>query len=335
MGESVRAPLSEMTVVDISQQLPGPYASGLLRELGATVIKVEAPGGDPSRTIDPAMFALINAGKEIRVLDLKRPDDVGALQDLVRGADVFIEGFRPGVVARLGASWPTLRAVNPRLVYCSISAAGQAGPFCQMPMHDLNLQGLAGLDPGQGIGIPWVDLGTGALAALAIVASWQHARATGVGCYLDGAMLDTAVLWARVKASAQGRAEPCYGIFATSDHHQVAVAVLEDHIWLRLCRALAWEDWAGKPALASYEGRVARGGEIRDRLAAALASRPAEELAELARRYDLPLTPVGPGMGEDAVAQLRLRHLSDGYDRRMPLPLGADGPVGEWREEEA
>lgn len=320
MDEPVWAPLSDMSVVDISQQLPGPYASGLLRSLGARVVKVEAPGGDPSRAIDPAMFALINEGKDVTSLDLKHQPDVEALHELVRDADVFIEGFRPGVAARLGADWPTLRSVNPSLVYCSISAAGQDGPFCRAPMHDLNLQAMAGLDPGHGIGVPWVDLGTGTLAALAIASAWHQARATGAGCWLDGAMLDTAVLWARVKASAQGRTEPCYGVFPTSDQRQVAVAVLEDHLWLRLCEALSWDDWARDPTLHSYAGRVARGAEIHARLKATLGSTTSGVLADLAGRFDLPLTPAGHVTGDDVDAQLGLRHLHQGDDRRMPLP---------------
>src|SRR5579875_1565624 len=109
-------------------------------------------------------------------------------------------------------------------------------------MHDLNLQGLAGLDEASGIGVPWVDLGTATTAALAVAAHWHRAKTTGRGVRLDAAMLDTAVLWAAVKASAHNRAEPTYGIFQTADGNRVAVAILEDHIWKRLCEALGWLD---------------------------------------------------------------------------------------------
>lgn len=317
-------PLADMTVVDISQQLPGPYASRLLGALGARVTKVEPPGGDPSRRLDPQMFAIANAGKEVIVLDLKNSADVATLQDLVGSADVFIEGFRPGVAARLGASWPTLAALNPRLVYCSISASGQTGPYSQAPMHDLNLQGLAGLDPGPGISVPWVDLGTATTAALAIVSYWQDARVSGRGCHLDSAMLDTAVLWARVKASAHGRVEPTYGVFSTADGFQVGVAILEDHIWLRLCAAFGWDDWGQDPRLSTYAQRVDAADEIQNRLAVDCAARSFRQLLEVAQIHDLPLTPAGDRLGDIANEQLSLRGLrrksTASPSRSVPLP---------------
>lgn len=331
-------PLSEMTVVDISQQLPGPYASRLLAALGARVIKVEPPGGDPSRRLDPLMFALANSGKEIVQLDLKKAPEVEALHELVGAADVFIEGFRPGVASRLGASWETMSALNPRLVYCSISASGQEGPYSRAPMHDLNLQGLAGFNPGRGIGVPWVDLGTAAMAALGIISYWQEARFTGQGCHLDSAMLDTAVLWARVKASAHGRTEPTYGIFPTSEGRQIAVAILEDHIWLRLCEAFGWDDWRDDPALGAYSQRVDAAADIQLRLADACETRTFDELLDLAERHDLPMTPAGEHLGSAASAQLSARGLEiseagSPASRAVPLPKlteHADRPIDEW-----
>ncbi len=328
-------PLAAMTVVDISQQLPGPYASMLLRELGARVIKVEPPQGDLAHRLDPQMFALINQGKDIVRLDLKSRPDVAALHRLVADADVFIEGFRPGVTSRLGADWNTLANINPRLVYCSISAAGQEGPYAKTPMHDLNLQGFAGLEEGRDIGVPWVDLGTATTAALAIVSHWHDAQMNGCGSYLDSAMLDTAVLWARVKGSAHGRVEPTYGIFRTYEGRPVAVAILEDHIWVRLCEAFAWDDWRSDTSLSTYAERLAAATQIQRRLAEACAARTFGDLTELARRYDLPLTPTGTDLGPDALAQLALRELSAASDtglqpdRQRPVPLPIRQAEGE------
>jgi crotonobetainyl-CoA:carnitine CoA-transferase CaiB-like acyl-CoA transferase len=309
-----------MTVVDISQQLPGPYASAMLAALGASVTKVEPPRGDPSSWLDPAMYALVNAGKEIRHLDLKTAEGTSELHRLVGDADVFIEGFRPGVVDRLGASWATLNALKPSLVYCSISAVGQRGPYRRVPMHDLNLQGLASLDPGAGIGVPWVDLGTGAAAALAIVAAWLEARETGEGVRLDSAMLDTAVLWARVKEVAHGREEPTYGTFLTADGARVALAILEDHIWLRLCDAFTWNDWRDQPSFMRYDDRVERAALIRSRVESACLGRTVDELLDLAALHDLPLTPVGAPPGSAAADQLAERRLLGPASRRVPLP---------------
>lgn len=321
------APLQGMRIVDISQQLPGPYASMLLQELGAHVTKVEPPTGDPSRRLDPQMFSLVNRDKTILTLDLKNPEDVAHLHALVRTADVFIEGFRPGVVSRLGADWTTLAEVNEALVYCSISASGQDGPYAQAPMHDLNLQGLGGLEESKGIGVPWVDLGTATSAALAIAGHWQQVRESGRGVYLDAAMLDTAVLWAAVKGSAYGRAEPTYGIFDTRDGRKVAVAILEDHIWTRLCEAFGWQDWRDEPALGAYVQRIAAAETIQDRLQADCGSRTFGELLDLARRHDLPLTPAGDHLDHAARTQLATRRLvvSDSRDgaRRVPVPLSS------------
>lgn len=320
-------PLQGMRVVDISQQLPGPYASMLLQELGAHVTKVEPPAGDPSRHLDPHMFALVNRDKTILTLDLKNPSETAHLHGLVKEAGVFIEGFRPGVASRLGADWKTLSEINEGLIYCSISASGQNGPYARAPMHDLNLQGLGGLAEAQGIGVPWVDLGTATSAALAVAGHWQQARTTGRGVYLDAAMLDTAVLWAAVKASAYGRPEPTYGIFSTSDGRKVAVAILEDHIWTRLCEAFGWEDWRGDPAFGAYVRRIEAADSIQDRLQAGCGSRTFDELLDLARRYDLPLTPAGNHLDPDARIQLSTRHLLPGEwpdgGRRGPVPLSS------------
>lgn len=328
-GERRDSPmLSAMTVIDISQQLPGPYASGLLAELGANVVKVEPPQGDPARSLDPQMFALVNSHKRVVNLDLKTSAGVKSLHELVARADVFIEGFRPGVVERLGADWQALSAINPRLVYCSISASGQHGPYSKVPMHDLNLQGLAGIDVGPGIGVPWVDLGTATTAALAITAAWQAAVIRGRGHFLDIAMLDTAVLWGRVKAGAHGRQEPTYDIFSTADNSRVAIAILEDHIWLRLCQAFGWDDWLASPGLRRYLDRLTVSEEIHQRLREACLALSMDELLSLAKEYDLPLTPVGPVLKGAAAMQLSERGLDDRSERRFPLPAGVELMAG-------
>lgn len=321
-------PLSDMRVLDISQQLPGPYTSALLAELGAQVTKVEPPAGDPSRELDPDMYRMVNAGKEILRLDLKSREGVGRLHELAAAAGVFIEGFRPGVAARLGADRSTLSALNPALVYCSISACGQSGPYAMVPMHDLNLQAMAGIDPGQGIGVPWVDLGTATSCALSIVAAWHRAVDTGCGSLIDAAMLDTAVLWGRVKASAAGRCEPTYGTFTTRDGGRVAVAILEDHIWPRLCAALDWDDWADLGELARYEQRIDRAEEISGRLAQACAERTRAELAALADLHDLPVTPVGSAPGSDPHRQLQQRNL-DTTARKTPVSIPGTADFGD------
>ena len=136
--------LSHITLVDLTVNLPGPFCSMTLADLGARVIKVEPPGGDPLRRSNPTMWSGLNRGKESIVLDLKDPEGRGVLARLARDADIVLEGWRPGVAERLGADHPTLSRENDGLVYCSISGFGQDGPWRDRPGHDINYLALAG-----------------------------------------------------------------------------------------------------------------------------------------------------------------------------------------------
>ncbi|MET7640641.1 CoA transferase [Streptomyces sp. NPDC005438] len=313
--------LKGMRVLDLSQQLPGPYATLLLASLGATVTKVEPPGGDPARRLDPEMFERVNAGKGAVTVDLKSPEGRERLYGLLAEADVFVESFRPGVTARLGCDAPTLHRLRPGLVYCSLSGVGQRGPLANTPVHDLSLQAMAGVLDGaprvERVGVPWVDLAAGTSAALAITAAWR----AGEGCHLDMSLLDAALGWAEVKPSAvSGGVEPTYGTFRTADGATVVLALLEDAMWRRLCTALGWDDWADDPGLAGYADRRLRGPEVRERLERALAARELTELVELARRYDLPLD-TADGSDPEVAAQVALRRRPEHGAWRGCVPL--------------
>ncbi|HVW44328.1 MAG TPA: CoA transferase [Amycolatopsis sp.] len=322
------APLHGMRVLDLSQQLPGPYATLLLAALGAEVTKIEPPAGDAARHLDPEMFENANAGKTSVVLDMKTDEDRSRLHDLVRGHDVFVEGFRPGVAARLGCDAETLHAIHPRLVYCSISGAGQTGPLARHPTHDISLQAMAGVLAAGGdvtrIGVPWVDLATGSSAALAITAAW-HA---GAGCHLDMSMLDAALAWARVKPSAlEPGPEPTYGTLRTADGGRVVIALLEDAMWVRLCVALGWSDWATEPGLAAYGDRRRRGAEIRERLERDVARLTVAEVVALAEKHDLPLGPADATADPVAREQIELRFPAEGGRSCVPLPAALLRPL--------
>ena len=335
------AMLDGVTILDLSLQLPGPYATMLLRGLGARVIKVEPPTGDPARQIDPALFQRVNVGKELLALDLKRPAGRAILYRLAEHADAFVEGFRPGVMARLGTDEPRLRERNPRLVYCSLSGFGQHGPYADVPGHDLNYLGIGGglaADDNagrRGIGIPMVDLATGTTAALLVVAALHEVAATGRGRYLDVALLDSAVAWSALKLPVDDRQgpEPTYGLFRAADGATLAVGVLEDAMWRRLCAALNWHDWQDEPSLADYQARRQRGDEIAERLRASLLAHTSQTWLGVARRHDLPLTVVHPRDAVPADPQVAARRLFD--DGRLQAPFPADararlsGPVGE------
>ena len=315
--------LDSMIVVDLTQQLPGPFATALLSSLGARVLKVEPPDGDPSRVLDPAMFSRVNAGKESIRLDLKTPQGQAELHRLVATADVLVESFRPGVADRIGAGWETCRSLNPRLVHCSVTGFGPAGPYAHVPMHDLNV--LAWGDPESArlsagrIGVPWVDLGAGTTAALLIVSAWQATARGGAGRHLDLSMQDVALSWSRVKPVRAG-GEPSYSVYRTADDRDVVIAILEDHFWLRLCVGLGLSDLGDDPALATYEGRRSRANEIDQRLAQAVALLSIAEVLRIAAASDLPVTPLDPADDSRAIEHLADSGFANGAFR---LPIAS------------
>jgi CoA:oxalate CoA-transferase len=335
--------LRDITVLDLSLQLPGPYATMLLRSLGARVIKVEPPGGDPARTIDPQMFALVNGGKESVQLNLRVEEERSVLHALVRRCDVLIEGFRPRVAARLGFDYETISRIHPGIVYCSLSGYGQTGPYRDIPGHDLNYLGVGGAighqEPAaptpQPIGMPVIDLSAGTAAALAITAALRERDRTGHGRYLDVAMLDSAVFWSRVKSSRLDDVEPAYAVLRASDGGYLSIAVIEDKFWRSLCEALDWRDWLDDVGLADHEGRKARAPEILTRLARSISERPRQAWLELFGRIDVPAAPVHAAAEASSDPQVIERGLLGGFESRPtrpPLPrelLAATDGLGE------
>ncbi len=284
-------PLAGVKIIDFSTLLPGPLASLILAEAGAEVIKVERPGhGDELRSYEPRFgsagvaFALLNRGKRSIALDLKASGAKARLMPLLRSADVLIEQFRPGVMDRLGLGYATLAAINPRLIYCSITGYGQSGPKSQVAAHDLNYlaeTGLLHLAAGAD-GAPVVppaliaDIAGGSYpAALNILLALRERDATGRGCHLDIAMTDQLfplMWWALGQGFAAGRwprpggelltgGSPRFQIYPTADARFLAAAPLEQRFWERFAELIGLE-----PALRD-DGRdpettKARVGEI-------------------------------------------------------------------------
>ncbi|WP_426398736.1 CaiB/BaiF CoA transferase family protein [Ralstonia sp. R-29] len=271
-------PLAGVRVLDLTRLLPGPAATRHLADLGAEVIKIEDPGpGDYARDMlrsaadraaeRPSLFfRALNRGKTEMRLDLKAAEDREALIELVRHADVLIESFRPGVMARLGVGWDTLRTANPALVMCSISGYGQDGPLAQAAGHDINYVGYAGMldQLASADGTPIVpnvqigDLLGGALTAVVgILAALVDARATGRGRYIDVSMTDSVFahnLMAFFAVGAHGKASPagtdllnggvpCYGVYRTADDRFMAVGALELKFWQTMCDVLDKPEW--------------------------------------------------------------------------------------------
>jgi crotonobetainyl-CoA:carnitine CoA-transferase CaiB-like acyl-CoA transferase len=201
------APLRDLRVLDFTQNLPGPYTAMILRGLGAEVIKIEPPRGDVARAFS-RLFEIVNAGKKSVVLDLKSEAARPKLRALVGTADVIVEGFRPGVMARLGAGPDEAVRDNPRLVYCSLSGYGQSGPYRDDPGHDLNYQALTGVchmmrdadDRPLGAALPIGDLSAALTASTAVLAALFERERTGTGRAIDVAMVDALLSWVYVWA---------------------------------------------------------------------------------------------------------------------------------------
>src|SRR4051812_12117003 len=275
MGEG---PLAGVRVLDFTIWRPGPYATQLLAELGADVLKVEPPGGDPMR-VYKSLFVSLSADKRSVVLDLKSDTDRVRALELAADADVVIEGYRPGVADRLGIGYDAIAAVNPSVVYCSVSGLGQDGPLALVPGHDLNYLAWAGaLAPEGGRArepaVPVADLSGGMAAAFAICAAVVRQLKTGEGDRIDVAMADVLATWTGAhRPEAEGveqesQAPPGYGTFDTADDRQLTLGVLtEDHFWLPLCETLGLED---DVAALTFADRMARGTQLQAAVAAAI-----------------------------------------------------------------
>lgn len=265
---AARLPLAGIRVLDFTTLLPGPLATLMLADAGASVVKIESPaGGDRGRGNVPRdgdesiQFALLNRGKKSLALNLKSDEGRAAVLRLVQQADVLVEQFRPGVMARLGLGYEALSAINPRLIYCSITGYGQTGPMADAAGHDMNYvarSGMLSLSVGAD-GHPVLpagavaDVGGGSLpAALNIFLALFHRQSTGKGCQLDVAMAESTLAWMPRALSPgllglptppanQGRhtgGSPRYGIYVAADGVPLAAAPLEPHFWRRFCELI-------------------------------------------------------------------------------------------------
>lgn len=277
--------LSDLLILDLSAYLPGPFASGILADLGARVLKVEPPHGDPTRAIPPhdvrgvsASFGALNAGKESLVLDLKSAAGVELFLQLVPQGDVLLEGFRPGVTERLGIGPEVCLERNPRLVYCRLTGYGQEGPYRERAGHDLNYQaysGCLGLGAAEGAqpatpGIQTGDLLGGYAAAVGILAALRDRTPAGGGRVVDVSILDALVqaqgihfaghrlgLRAEARRMPLNGGIPCYDVYPTSCGGHVALAALEPKFWATFCEIVARPEWAGRAYDPSLRPEVA------------------------------------------------------------------------------
>ena len=297
-----RGLLSGVRVLDLSIWRPGPYATQLLVELGADVVKIEPPGGDPMRVF-PTLFAVLNAGKRSVAVDLKDAAGKTAVLEAAAESDVVVEGFRPGVVRSLGVDDEGVRRVNPSVVYCSISGYGQHGPLAEQPGHDINYQAWAAtLEPRTPDDEPVVprppiaDLAGGAYAALAVCAALVRRSRTGEGESIDVSMTDVLASWTGAvppltlpDGQKVGGQVAGYGTFQAADGGWVALGVIsEDHFWTGLTRTLGLDD----AAALTFPERLALGNSLTDRIAKAIAERDRDDVVRGLGAAGVPASPV-------------------------------------------
>lgn len=292
--------LDGLRVLDLTIWRPGPYATQLLAEQGADVLKVEPPGGDPMRSM-PDLFEILGAGKRSIVLDLKDDGDRARCLDLAAEADVFVESYRPGVADRLGVGHGAVAARNPAIVYCSVSGFGAFGPLAHVPGHDINYLAYSGTLAPHGTApreptVPIGDIGGGVSAAFAIVAACFGAKVHGHGERIDVSVTDVLATWVgpvkRVKMVGVDKplaGVPGYGAFATADGRHIAIGIMnEQHFWLGLCRALDLPELATL-SLNERQGRVE---EMNARFAERIARLTQREALARLTEHDVPVSAV-------------------------------------------
>jgi len=265
--------LSGLRVLDLSQWLPGPFAAQMLADLGASVLKIEPPAGDPARALGPGadsglslFYRQVNAGKVVLRLDLKQAEERALFLRLVVQADVLVESFRPGTLARLGLSPEVLRQANARLVHTALSGWGQDGPYAGRAGHDINYLAIGGGlsrsgDPERPrfAHPPVADYASALLAALVTLAGLLRRGTTGSGAFLDVSLMETVLAWQGQAQSLARRGllerrgesllsggAACYNLYRTSDGGYVSLGAIEAKFWANFCRAMGRPDWTAR-----------------------------------------------------------------------------------------
>ena len=312
--------LDSVRVLDLSRVLAGPFCGMLLSDLGADVVKIEDTGsGDESRTWPPhkdgesAAFLVINRNKRDMTLDLKAPEGVEVLKRMVATADVLIENFRTGTMESFGLGYDTLAAINPRLVYCSVSAFGRTGPRKDAAGYEALMQAFSGIMSITGepdgaplrCGVSFLDLTTGIFCAFGIVNALLHRVRTGLGQRVDGSLLETAVTLLNYHAEGYlltgaqpkplGSSHPSlspYRTFKCRDGQWIFIAGANDRFWQRLAPALGLAEMATDPRFAVNIERVKHRRELEAALEAAIAEHDRESLLKVLEDAGVPATPV-------------------------------------------
>jgi crotonobetainyl-CoA:carnitine CoA-transferase CaiB-like acyl-CoA transferase len=316
-------PLAGVRVIELARILAGPWAGQTLADLGADVVKVEAPEGDDTRRWGPpfieregdrsaAYFHAANRGKRSVTVDFRTPEGQETVRRLVADADVVIENFKVGGLAKYGLDFDSLRKINPRLIYCSITGFGQTGPYAHRAGYDFIIQGMAGLmsvtgEPDgqpQKVGVAVTDIFTGVYASTAILAALHQRATTGLGQHIDMALMDVAAsimanqamnyLATGTPPGKMGNAHPNlapYAVFDSADGW-IIIATGNDGQYRRLCGLLGLDDMATAPEFLTNADRVANRKAMTDRLTAATRQRSKADLLAACEAEGVPAGPI-------------------------------------------
>lgn len=310
--------LAGLRVIDLTRNLPGPFCTRMLADLGAAIIKVEPPEGDPTRPLGP-LFDALHHGKEIRRIDFRQPADLDRLREWLVDAEAMVDSFRPGILQSLGLDFDSLKAINPKLVMVSITGYGQHGAWAQRAGHDLNFMAMSGaLDQMRAptgelalSNVQWGDMAGGSsMACIAILAAVFGAQRRGEGRHIDVSMTHgvhahlvlpkaTSALLAPVLGRAPRAGEdllngglPCYNLYATADGRHLAVGALEFKFWKTTCEVFERPDWIERHWQRGQTPGSPENAALRADVAALIASRTLAYWTERFEPADACVTPV-------------------------------------------
>ncbi|TCZ64309.1 CaiB/BaiF CoA transferase family protein [Roseicella aquatilis] len=349
-------PLQGVKVVEIGQNLAGPYAGEILAMLGAEVVKIERPEGDDARGWGPPFhagiacsFHAVNRNKRSVALDLKDAAALAWLRDLVRTRDIVIQNMRPGSLEALGLGAEALRALNPRLIYCSLHAFGARGPMALTPGYEPIVQAFAGMfsvngaaeAPPARVGMQVLDLGTGVWAALGCLAALQRRHHTGEGCTVDTSLFETGLGWMAQHVAGfheTGRQPPrhrtgnpkliVFQAFDTADG-EIVVAAANDRLFAKYAAALGHPEWGSDPRFRSNADRIAHRDILLPLLEAAMRRRTSAAWSEVLEEAGIPCSPIhdlAAVAAHPQTAALGILQPMPGYALEgVALPVSFDG----------
>jgi crotonobetainyl-CoA:carnitine CoA-transferase CaiB-like acyl-CoA transferase len=349
-------PLQGVTVVEIGQNLAGPYASEILAMLGAEVVKIERPEGDDARGWGPPFhagiatsFHAVNRNKRSVVVDLKDKQALAWLKDFIATRDIFVQNMRPGSLEAFGLGAEAVRAMNPRLIYCSLHAFGAVGPLALKPGYEPIVQAFAGMfsvngtaeSPPARVGMQVLDLGTGVWAALGCLAALQRRHLTGEGCVVDTSLFETGLGWMAQHFAGfneSGRQPPrhrsgnpkliVFQAFDTADG-EIVVAAANDRLFAKFTTVLGHPEWGGDARFRTNADRIAHREILLPLLEAAMRTRGSEDWAAALEAAGIPCSPIHDLAAVKAhpqTAALGIMQPMPGYALEgVSLPVSFDG----------